>query len=173
VRVNHGLAAEQISSIEEVFHTHNPGYELESDFVSNYQYAFLQNTDGISIIFKVFACVAIFIAVMGLIGLSLFNNNRRTKEVGIHKAMGAHTESILKLLLSEFMKLVIVSNLVALPLAYVVLWKLFQYFSYATELKFPVFVIVFASSVLLSLLTVGYHAWRTARINPVHSLRYE
>ena len=87
--------------------------------------------------------------------------------------MGAHKEEIIKLLLAEFIRLVIISNLVALPLAYLVLWKMFQFFSYSTELKIPVFVIVFILSVLFSMLTVIYHAWRTARANPVDSLRYE
>jgi len=173
VRVNPGSTSEQLAAIEEVFHKHNPGYELEYDFVSNHKYGILENADGISILFKVFAGIAIFIAVMGLIGLSLFNNNLRTKEVGIRKAMGAHTGSVINLLLAEFMKLVILSNLVALPIAYLGLWKLFQYFSYSTELKIPIFVIVFILSVLFSLLTVIYHAWRTARANPVESLRYE
>ncbi len=128
---------------------------------------------GSKLIFKVFSAIAIFIAVMGLIGLSLFNNNRRTKEVGIRKVMGAHTGSILNLLLSEFLKLVILSNLVALPLAYLGLWKLFQFFSYSIELKILVFVIVLVFSVLFSLVTVIYHALKTARANPVDSLRYE
>lgn len=173
VRVNHGSSADEIAAIDEVFHKHNPGYELEYDYVSNYKYAVLQNADGVSVLFKLFAGIAIFIAIMGLIGLSLYNNNRRTKEVGIHKAMGAHTGSVMNLLLSEFMKLVILSNLLALPLAYLGLWKLFQFFSSSTELKLPVFVMVFILSVLFSLVTVIYHAWRTARTNPVESLRYE
>jgi putative ABC transport system permease protein len=87
--------------------------------------------------------------------------------------MGASTGSVMNLLLSEFMKLVILSNLVALPLAYLGLWLLFQKFSYSTELKLPVFMIVFVCSVLFSMLVVLYHAWRTARANPVVSLRYE
>ena len=173
VRVASGSTSEQLSAIEEVFQKHNPGYELEYDYVSKYKYSILQNADGVTIIFKVFAAIAIFIAVMGLIGLSLFNNNRRTKEIGIRKAMGAHTGSVINLLLAEFMKLVILSNLVALPLAYLGLWKLFQFFSYSTELKISIFIIVFILSVLFSLLTVIYHAWRTARANPVKSLRYE
>ncbi|MCK4990495.1 MAG: FtsX-like permease family protein, partial [Bacteroidales bacterium] len=135
VRVASGSTSEQLSAIEEVFQKHNPGYELEFDYVSKYKYSILQNADGVTIVFKVFAAIAIFIAVMGLIGLSLFNNNRRTKEIGIRKAMGAHTGSVINLLLAEFMKLVILSNLVALPLAYLGLWKLFQFFSYSTELK--------------------------------------
>ena len=173
VRVTPGSSPEQLSAIEEVFRKHNPGYELEYDFISNYNHTVLENADGVTVVFKVFSAIAIFIAVMGLIGLSLFNNNRRTKEVGIHKAMGAHTGSVMNLLLSEFVKLVILSNLLALPLAYLGLWKLFQYFSYSTDLKLSVFVIVFLLSVLFSLVTVMYHAWRTARANPVDSLRYE
>jgi ABC-type antimicrobial peptide transport system permease subunit len=171
--VNSGSTPDQLSTIEEVFNKHNPGYELEYDKVRNHNFGPLQNSDGVSILFKVFAAIAIFIAIMGLIVLSLFNNNRRTKEVGIRKAMGAHTGEVIKLLLAEFIKLVIFSNLVGLPLAYLGLWRLFQFFSYSTELKIPLFVIVFILSVLFSLLTVIYHAWRTARANPVDSLRYE
>ena len=124
-------------------------------------------------IFRIFSTVAIFIAIMGLIGLSIFNNNRRTKEVGIHKVMGAETGSVVNLLLSEFMKLVVLSNLVALPLAYLGLWKLFQFFSYSIDLNILIFVLVFVLSVFFSLLTVFYHAWRTASTNPVNCLRYE
>ena len=173
IRVNPGSSTQRLAAIEEVFERHNPGYELEYDKVSNYNYAMLENSEAVSLLFKLFAAIAIFIAIMGLIGLSLFNNNRRTKEVGIRKAMGAHTGSIMKLLLSEFMKLVIISNLFALPLAYVGLWKLFQFFSYSTELKIPLFILVFILSVFFSMFTVAYHAWRTARANPVDSLRYE
>jgi putative ABC transport system permease protein len=110
---------------------------------------------------------------MGLIGLSQFNNSRRTKEIGIHKVMGAQTGSVISMLLSEFIKLVILSNLVALPLAYLGLRKLFEYFSYSTDLKIPVFAVIFVLSVLLALVTVMFHALRTARTNPVKSLRYE
>ncbi len=173
VRVVSGSSAEQLSNIEHVFHKHNPGYELEYDFVKNYEFEVQQNTDSIKLIFRLFSAIAIFIAIMGLIGLSHFNNNRRTKEVGIHKVMGAQTGSVIKLLLIDFMKLVILSNLVALPLAYLGLWKLFQHFSYSVDLKILVFVAVFVLSVLLALATVLFHALRTARANPVNSLRYE
>lgn len=173
VRVVPGSSSQQLSAIEEVFHKYNPGYELEYDFVSNYNFAMLENSDGITLIFKLFSGIAIFIAIMGLIGLSQYNNSRRTKEMGIHKVMGAQTGSVVRLLLSEFIKLVIISNLIALPLAYLGLWRLFQFFSNSTELKIPVFMIVFLLSVLLALATVIFHALRTARANPVKSLRYE
>ena len=173
VRVVPGTTSKQLSDLEEVFRKHNPGYELEYDYVRNYEYDALSHADAVTLVFKIFSAIAIFIAVMGLLGLSLYNNNRRTKEVGIHKAMGANTGSVMNLLLSEFMKLVILSNLVALPLAYVGMWRLFQFFSYSTKLTLPIFGIVFVSSVLFSMLIVLYHAWRTSRTNPVVSLRYE
>lgn len=173
VRVNPGSSVKELARIERVFRKHNPGYELEYDYVRNYNYAMLNNADGLKLVFKVFSFFAIFIAVMGLIGLSQFNNSRRTKEVGVHKVMGAHTGIVIKLLLSEFIRLVILSNLLALPLAYLGLRKLFQFFSYSTPLKLSVFVLVFILSVLFSMATVIYHAWLTARANPVDSLRYE
>jgi putative ABC transport system permease protein len=110
---------------------------------------------------------------MGLIGLSVYNNNSRIKEVGIRKAMGAHSPLILRFLLSEFMKLVIISNLIALPLAYLILRRLFRIFSYSVDLKPTVFTMVFFLSVLLCLAVVSFHALRTARANPADSLRYE
>jgi putative ABC transport system permease protein len=173
VRVDPGISSEQLAGIVDVFHKYNPGYEVEFDYVSNYNYAMLENSDAISKVFKIFSAIAIFIAIMGLIGLSQFNNTRRTKEMGIHKVMGAQTGSVIRLLLSEFMKLVILSNLVALPLSYLGLRLLFGFFSYSTDLKIQVFIMVFLLSVVISLTTVMFHALRTARSNPVNSLRYE
>lgn len=173
IRLEPGARQDQLAFIEAIFTKHNPGYELDYDFVSNYEYGVLSNADGIKVMFLVFSGVAIFIAIMGLIGLSQFNNSMRTKEVGIHKAMGAQTGSVVRLLLTEFIKLVLLSNLVALPLAWLGLWKLFQFFSYSVELKIQVFLTVFVLSMLFSLFIVVFQAWKTARSNPVDSLRYE
>jgi putative ABC transport system permease protein len=173
VRVRPGTTPEQMADIETVFNKYNPGYAFESDFVSEFRFAAQENSDGITFVFRLFSFLAIFIAVMGLIGLSVFNNSRRTKEVGIRKSMGAHTGIIMKLLLSEFLKLVILSNLIAIPIAYFLLFKGFQFFSYSVDLKISVFVTVFLLSLLLSLGVVSFHAFRTARSNPVDSLRYE
>jgi putative ABC transport system permease protein len=173
VRINQDVTPEQIAKIEVVFQKYNPGYEFAYDFVSDYEYDALQNGDGIKFIFILFSLIAIFIAVMGLIGLSVFNNSSRTKEVGIRKAMGAHTGIIMKLLLTDFMKLVVLSNLIGMPLAYLILNKMLQIFSYRIDLKVSIFILVFLLSVFLSLATVVFHAFLTARSNPVNSLRYE
>jgi ABC-type antimicrobial peptide transport system permease subunit len=173
IRMNPDRSPEQIAQIEAVFRKHNPGYEVIYDFLSNYEYSALQSGQGVRFVFILFSVLAILVAAMGLIGLSVFNNNSRTKEVGIRKAVGAHTGIIMSLLLSDFMKLVALSNLIAMPAAYLILRLLLQIFSYRVELKASVFVVVFFLSVITSMITVIYHAFRTARSNPVNSLRYE
>jgi len=173
IRVQPGITPDQVSKIVELMKKHNPGYEVEYDFVSDYKIEMQESADGVNLMFRVFSALAVFIAVMGLIGLSVFNNTRRTKEVGIRKSMGANTGVIMKLLLFEFFRLVIISNLIAIPVSYYLLFKGFQIFSYSVELKLATFLLVFFLSLLFSFLVVSFHALRTARSNPVDSLRYE
>ena len=173
IRVQPGITPDEVSKIVELMKKHNPGYEVEYDFVSEYKIEMQESADGVNLMFRVFSALAVFIAVMGLIGLSVFNNTRRTKEVGIRKSMGANTSVIMKLLLFEFFRLVIISNLIAIPLSYYLLFKGFQIFSYSVELKLATFLLVFFLSLLFSFLVVSFHALRTARSNPVDSLRYE
>ena len=111
--------------------------------------------------------------MMGLIGLSFHNSQHRTKEVGIRKAMGASSIGVMRLLLADFMKLVLLSNLIALPAAYFILKRMLRIFSYSIELKPGIFLAAFLISVIIAVFTVSYHALRTARANPVESLRYE
>ncbi len=172
-RVQPGITTEQVSRIVDVFQKHNPGYEVDFDFVSEFKFQMQESADGVKLMFRVFSGLAIFIAVMGLIGLSVFNNTRRTKEVGIRKSMGANTVVIMKLLLFEFLRLVLISNLIAMPVSYYLLLRGFQIFSYSVELKILTFLLVFFLSLLFSVLVVSFHAFRTARSNPVESLRYE
>lgn len=173
VRVSPEVSVEQVSDLVAVFQKHNPGYEVDYDFVSEYKYEMQENTEGVKLMFRVFSGLAIFIAVMGLIGLSVFNNTRRTKEVGIRKSMGADTTTVMRLLLIEFLRLVFISNLLAMPVAYFILVKVFQIFSYSVDLKILTFLFVFFLSLVFSLLVVSFHAFKTARSNPVDSLRYE
>lgn len=173
IRTTPGITAEELDAIENIFATHTPGYVFDYDFVSEYEYEALESADGIKLIFNLFSGIAVFIALMGMIGLSLHDSARRTKEVGIRKAMGAQTAVIMQILLSDFLKLVLLSNLIALPLAYLIIRKILQFFSYSIELKVTTFLLVFIMSLMISLATVSIHAFRTARSNPVNSLRYE
>jgi putative ABC transport system permease protein len=173
IRVQPGTLPGHLSDIQAVFQRHNPGYAFDFNFVNEYKFEMQEGADGVRFVLRLFSILGVIIAAMGLIGLSVYNNNSRIKEVGIRKAMGAHSPLILRFLLSEFMKLVIISNLIALPLAYLILRRLFRIFSYSVDLKFTVFTMVFFLSVLLCLAVVSFHALRTARANPADSLRYE
>ena len=173
IRMNQGASAEQIARIGDVFLKYNPGYEFSYEFVSDYKYITLESADGIRLMFILFSGFAIFIATMGLIGLSLFYSNRRVKEVGIRKAMGAHSGMIMQQFLYDFLKLVALSNLIAIPAAFMIMrWSL-QFFTYSVDLKVSVFITVALLSLMLSVITISFHALRTALSNPVDSLRYE
>jgi putative ABC transport system permease protein len=173
IRTGRKISPEDRAMIESIFNRYNPGYEFSGEYVSDYKYDALKNVDGIKFVFRLFSMVAIFIAVMGIIGLSVFNHNRRTKEVGIRKAMGAQTGMIMTLLLSDFIKLVVLSNLIGMTASYFLVRKILQIFSYTVRIKPSVFILVFGFSILLSMITVALLAFRTARSNPVNSLRYE
>lgn len=173
IRTGRGISRENISLIESIFLQHNPGYDFSYDFVSEYEYDMLDKTDGMTFLLRLFSLVAIFIAVMGIVGLSIFNHNRRTKEVGIRKSLGAQSKVIMSLLLSDFLKLVVLSNVIGMAVSYFIVRRMLQFFSYAVKIEASVFILVFVLSLLLTIVIVSSLAIRTARSNPVDSLRYE
>jgi ABC-type antimicrobial peptide transport system permease subunit len=173
IRIAPGTSRQELAELENVFETLNPGYVFDYEFVSEYEYEAMESADGIRLVFNLFSAIAVFIALMGMIGLSLHDSARRTKEVGIRKAMGAQTGTIMQLLLSDFLKLVVISNLIALPVSYLIVRRILQFFSYSIELRLGIFLLVLMISLIISMATVSIHAWRTARSNPVNSLRYE
>jgi ABC-type antimicrobial peptide transport system permease subunit len=173
VRVAPRVSPDQLGDIEKIFQKYNPGYEYEHDFVSGFEYPAIKDRKGIQIIFNLFSAFAVFIAIMGLIGLSYHNSHHRTKEVGIRKSMGANTGMVMQLLLSDFLKLVLLSNLIALPASYLIVRRLLRIFSYSIDQNAGAFLLALMLSMVITLGTVSFHAFRTARSNPVDSLRYE
>jgi ABC-type lipoprotein release transport system permease subunit len=164
---------EEKAEIAAIFESHNPGYEIHLEHLSDYQYEFLDSTEGMRFLAWLFSIVAISIALMGVVGLSVFNNNRKTKEVGIRKAMGCPASGIMGLLLSDFMRLVLISNIIGLSGSYFIARRLLRLFSYRIQMEASVYLLVAGLSLLLALVIVTALAWRTMRSNPIHSLRYE
>lgn len=124
-------------------------------------------------IFGVFAALAIFIGCLGLFGLASFTAERRTKEIGIRKVLGASILVIIRLLIKEFVILIGIANLIAWPFAYFLMRRWLQDFAYRIALGFSVFLIAGTVTFLVALLTVSFLAVRAALVNPVESLRYE
>ena len=167
------LSVEERSGIEEIFLRNNPGYAFESEYVSDYRFEAQEGIESLRFIAWVFSVVAVLIAVMGIIGLSVFNNERRTRELGIRKAMGATDNGVLRLLLREFLTLVLISNATGMAAAWFTARRLLQIFAYSIDPGAGLFVLVLLVSLLISLGTVAVLGYRTARANPVDSLRYE
>ena len=124
-------------------------------------------------ILKLFTILAIFIACLGLFGLSAFMTQQRTKEIGIRKVLGAGIPNIVIILSKEFTKWVIIANLIACPVAYFIINKLFQNFAYHTEFSYQLIGFTIISSIIIAVLTVSFQTVKAAISNPVKALKYE
>ena len=124
-------------------------------------------------VFRVFTIICLLIACLGLFGLASYAAQKRTKEVGIRKVMGASVNSLVLLLSKDFTRLILLSFLIAAPISYFFMHRWLQEFSYQIEISIWFFVVTFMLALLAAWLTTGYHALRTALTNPVDSLRNE
>jgi len=124
-------------------------------------------------IFTLFACIAIFIACLGLLGLSAFSITQRIKEIGIRKVLGASISSIVGLLSKDFLKLVAIAAVIAFPVAWFAMHNWLQDFAYRTSISWWIFVTAGVMAAAISLLTISFQAIRAALANPVNNLRTE
>ncbi len=124
-------------------------------------------------IFGLFAFLAILIACFGLLGLSAFNVLQRTKEIGIRKVLGASAQNLLFILSKDFLKLVLISFLLAIPLTWWIMYNWLQDFAYRINIKWWVFAIAGIVAFVIALLTISFQAIKAAFANPVKSLRTE
>jgi putative ABC transport system permease protein len=124
-------------------------------------------------IFTVFACISIFIACLGLFGLSAFAISQRVKEIGVRKVLGANVSGIVALLSKEFLLLVLIASPIAFLVAWYAMYKWLQDFAYRINIQWWVFLIAAAAALLIALATVSFQAIKAALANPVKSLRSE
>lgn len=124
-------------------------------------------------LFTAFTLIAIFVACIGLFGLASFLTEIRTKEIGIRKVQGAGIFSILRLLNTDFIKWVLVANIMAWPVAYYYMTEWLANFSYPVSLSWVHFVLGAVLSIIIALITVSYQSLKSATQNPIDSLRYE
>ena len=124
-------------------------------------------------IYGYFTFLAVFVSCLGLFGLAAFIAERRTKEIGIRKVLGASVPKIVGLLIKEFVVLVTLSNMIAWPIAYYAMHKWLANFAYHADLALVIFVFSGILALTIAILTVGYQAFCAARVNPVEALKYE
>ncbi|CAN5467340.1 ABC transporter permease [soil metagenome] len=124
-------------------------------------------------LFTTFSCIAIFIACLGLFGLSAFSITQRIKEIGVRKVLGANVSSIVTLLSKDFLKLVLIASVIAFPIAWYAMTHWLQDFAYRISIHWWVYLLSGVLALIVALATVSYQALKAAVVNPVKSLRSE
>lgn len=164
-----------IGKVEQVWKRNVPMQPISLQFLSEMMLAQYQDELTTAQLFLAFSILAIVVACLGLYGLSAFTVERRTKEIGIRKVMGASVKDIVGLLMWQFSKPVVLANLLAWPVAVYAMLTWLEAFPYRIDsmIFVPICFGVGLLSLVIAWLTVGGNAARVARKNPVHSLRYE
>jgi putative ABC transport system permease protein len=162
-----------IQQIATVLKKDNPSYPFTYHFVDDQFNQMFQNEQLVSKLSRVFATLAIIISCLGLFGLAAYTAERRIKEIGVRKVLGANITNIATLLSKDFLLLVFASCLVAFPLAWWMMHSWLQNYKYRIEISWWIFLIAGIAAVLIALITVSFQAVKAAVANPVKSLRSE
>jgi putative ABC transport system permease protein len=165
--------AQNLATIEKILKTYNPAFPFEYHFVDQEYATYFANEQLTEKLAALFAGLIIIISCMGLFGLATYTAETRIKEIGIRKVLGATASRITVLLSTSFVKLVLVSFIVATPIAWYVMDRWLASFPYRTPVSIWLFVAAGAGAILIALFTVGFQAIRAAVANPVKSLRAE
>jgi len=173
IKIAAGNIPAAISALEKTWTRFLPDAPFEYTFMDENFDKLYKSEQRQGNIFTVFASIAIFIACLGLLGLSAFTISQRIKEIGIRKVLGASTGSIVGLLSKDFMKLVVIAAIIAIPISWYAMNNWLQDFAYRTTLQWWIFVTALAIAGFIALATISVQAIKAALANPVKSLRSE
>jgi len=173
IKIDSQRIPEAIKHMENVWKNFAPGYPFDYRFFDNEYDTMYRTEQRVGTIFRSFAVLAIVISCLGLFGLASFLAERRTKEIGIRKALGASVFEIVLLLSKEFTKWVLVANLIAWPVAYYGMDRWLEGFAHRITIGMGPFVVGALLATVIALLTVIYQAAKAALTDPAKALRYE
>lgn len=166
-------ARESLALVEEIFLKHAPDVPFDYKFVDTEHARKFAEEERVGTLSGIFAGLAVFISCLGLFGLASFVAEQRTKEIGIRKVLGASVASLWQMLSRDFVLLVIISCMVAAPIAYFALKNWLLNYEYRTDLEWWFFVVPGVLALVITILTVSFQAVKAALMNPVKSLRSE
>jgi putative ABC transport system permease protein len=164
---------ETIAYLRTTFEAFREGHPFEYTFLDGNFYQMYNSERKSGQLLASFSGLAIFLACLGIFGLASFTAERRTKEIGIRRVLGASAPRIIFLLSGGFTKWIVFANLIAWPVAYYVMYRWLQSFAYRTDLRIEIFFLSSLTALGIALLTVSFHTIKAALANPVDSLRYE
>lgn len=173
VKIKPGHVRKTIADIETINARFAPDYPFTFEFLDDaYNLLYLMEIK-ISQLFNVFAGLAIIISCLGLFGLAAYTAEQKTKEVGIRKVLGSSVGGIVLMLSKEFIKWVVVANIIAWPVAYLLIDKWLHDFAYKIDIQIGVFLISGFIALAVAVMTVAFQTIKAALANPVDSLKYE
>ncbi|MBN1271111.1 MAG: ABC transporter permease [Candidatus Aminicenantes bacterium] len=173
VRINPDNIPRTISLLKKNVEKFSPHFAFEYYFQDDYFNMKYSADQRFRILFGSFSLLAVFIACIGLFGLSSFVMEQRTKEIGIRKVLGASLPGLIRLLSWKYIILVVAANAVAWPLAYIIMSRWLQNFAFRIDLEAWMFLLASLITLLIVMLTVSIQSFRAARTDPVRSLRFE
>jgi len=173
IRLHAGPTKEALAAINKITGNFNPAYPFEYHFADEAYEQMYKSEMQVNALVKYFGLLAVVISCLGLFGMVAFSAERRTKEIGIRKVLGASVAGIVRLLSVESLKIIIISMAIAFPLAYWVVNEWLASFAYKSSGGIWIFIITASVMLIVSCVTIGFQAIKAAVANPVKSLRTE
>ena len=173
VKIDAHKASSALSFIQSIWKKNSPDHPFEYQFLDDHFKEVYGADTQVSNIVGILAALAIIISCLGLFGLASYSAEKRVKEVGIRKVLGASVQNIVGLLSKHFVKLVLIANIIAWPCAWFVLSRWLQDYAYRVNLSWWVFILAGVTAMSIALVTVSFQSIRAAIANPVKSLRTE
>ena len=173
IKTNSRDAQAAITTAETQWKLYNAGFPFSYAFLDDTFNNLYKSEQRTGSLFNIFAVIAIIISSLGLFGLAAFTAQRRVREIGVRKVLGASVTGIISMLAKDFIKLVFIAIVIAVPVAWYLMNKWLQDFAYRTNISWTVFVITTVTALLIALATISFQAIRAAVSNPVKSLRTE
>ncbi|MCD6517646.1 MAG: ABC transporter permease, partial [Candidatus Aminicenantes bacterium] len=173
VRMNPERVQSALQAVEATWKQFAAVYPFEFDFLDDIFNRQYQTDQRMERIINDFTFLAIFISCLGLFGLASYMAERRTKEIGIRKVLGASVSGVVLMLSRDFTKWVLAANVIALPIAWYIASRWMQNYAYRISISWWVYLLSGSLALTIALLTVGYQSLRSALANPADSIRYE
>jgi len=172
-RISPGTEKETIAKITSLYRKYNHGLPFDYKFFNEDYHALYAAEERVTVLSEWFAGIAILISCLGLFGLSAFIVQRRRKEISIRKVVGASVTHLATLLSADFLKLILVAFIVAVPLSWLALDRWLQTFAYHVAIDIKTFLVPGIAIVLITITTISFQTIKGAFANPVNSLRSE
>ena len=173
IKIKPGATRKVLDETKALWTAFAPDAPFQFSFLNEDVNAKYQSEERLGLVLSSFTILSIFVACLGLIGLIGYTTERRTKEIGIRKVLGGSVSGITAMLIKDFLQLVVIAALVAIPIAWFFMNRWLMDFAYHVDLQWWVFVLAGLAAIVLTFLTVSFQSVRAALANPVHSLRSE